>query len=96
MAPGFTHTLVNFITAFCCSETVNVGCNYDLLLVITNSQALYYSILHSFHCHNRSTAQDNRTKRSFSMTVLLVFKVVLRPKKNFFFPLDFKTMLIKR
>ena len=39
-----TRTFVNCITAFCCSETVNVGCNYDLLLIIANGQFYYCSI----------------------------------------------------
>ena len=36
---GFTQRFVNCITAFCCSETVNVCCNYDLLLIVTNGQS---------------------------------------------------------
>jgi len=34
-----TQTFVNCITVFCCSGTVNVGCNYDLLLIINNDQS---------------------------------------------------------
>ena len=45
---GFTQRFVNCITAFCCSEIVNVCCNYDLLLIVTNgspSTAVYCILL---------------------------------------------------
>ena len=36
-----------------------------------------------------------RINRKQGLDLALLFKVVLRPKKNFVFPLDFKTMLTK-